>query len=81
LTVAVYPISFLRVNIVGETQSQGGQDDEVAPAGKRASATRQGPSSLLTIEEVLMWARERVASIAGVEVSAVKLDLRMSSDA
>jgi hypothetical protein len=36
--------------------------------------------TLNTISEVLAWARQQVAQLAGVEISAVKLDLKLSME-
>ena len=69
--VAIYSIEALMAAKPDETL-QGGEEqpepgEEVEPEFPR----------LTTIADVMAWARERVAEIAGVRVEAVKLDLKM----
>ena len=68
--VAVYSIESLLSDGAGESpDGEGGSmaaDDEPEP-----------PTRPSTIAEVMAWARERVAEIAGVRVEAVKLDLKV----
>lgn len=50
--------------------------EEAPPPGEMGDAM----PTLGTISEVLAWARQQVAQLAGVDVSAVKLDLKLSME-
>ncbi len=63
--VAVYSIPDL---LADSPQGDGGEE------GSEQEAPEAGPS---TIPEVVAWARDRVAQLAGVQAEAVKLDLRI----
>jgi hypothetical protein len=65
--IAVYSIDTL----VAQTAEVRGDDD---PSEERAEQPEARPA---TIAEVMAWARERVAEIAGVRVESVKLDLKV----
>jgi hypothetical protein len=60
--VAVYPIEALSEFDRSIPDHEIGQQDQAQPA---------------TIAEVMSWARERVAVLAGVPIDAVKLDLKL----
>ncbi len=70
MLVVVYPLQELLT----------GQADKVQPPIKRADDDAD-PQELCpaTIAEVMKWARERVAEIAGVSVDAVRLELKLES--
>ena len=57
--------------------SDGAEQSQEAEGGLPAGDEAEPPARLTTIAEVMAWARERVAEIAGVRVEAVKLDLKM----
>lgn len=68
--IAVYSLDSLLLSEVNENQAEtesGGGDNA------------QRSSDPTTIAEVMQWARERLAEIAGVHVDAVRLELRLES--
>jgi hypothetical protein len=67
--VAQYPMDMLLAEAKAQTWSDGDAELEAAPGEDEVHAT--------TIAQVMAWARERVAEIAGVRVEAVKLDLKV----
>jgi len=68
--VGVYPLDELLTGNVGKMEPQ------VARADDDADLQEASPT---TIAEVMKWARERVAEIAGVRVDAVRLELRLET--
>jgi len=68
--VAVYPIQELLANVASKPDT-----DEVER--ERGDEERFVPPPVATISEVVAWARERIAEIAGVKTEAVRLDLRI----
>ena len=70
--VAVYSIETL-IAAKPDESLQGGEQ-QAEPGGEEGEP--EFPR-LTTIADVMAWARERVAEIAGVRVEAVKLDLKM----
>ncbi|MER8800173.1 hypothetical protein [Mesorhizobium sp. M0998] len=65
--VAVYAIS----DLLGDNPHEEAGREEVEHAPETVEP------SLSTIAEVMAWARDRVAQLAGVQVEAVKLDLKI----
>lgn len=65
--IAIYPLADLAAGTAG---------DESEAEAEEAAAETAAPT-LTTISDVISWARERVAQIAGVQLSAVKLDLKI----
>ena len=65
-SLAVYPIEDLLVDEADYS------DDDIALIDEAVES-----SQFRTIAEVMAWARERVADLAGVDVETVKLDLKM----
>jgi hypothetical protein len=63
--IAVYSIS----ELLGENLSEEVEGDEPLPEAPEAN--------LSTIADVMVWARDRVAQLAGVRAEAVKLDLKI----
>lgn len=76
--VAEYQIQDMLPSGEIDTQAsdeEGERPAEVDPASvERAPAASPAPS---TIAEVMQWARERVAAIAGVRIERVKLELKV----
>lgn len=68
--VAVYSIASLLATNAGQQEAPVDGEVEI----DEAEPLKARPS---TIAEVMAWARERVAEIAGVRVEAVKLDLKV----
>jgi hypothetical protein len=72
--VALYPMATL----VAEMRAEGSSDELAEPEeALTQSEQRSSPRQPATIAEVMAWARERVAEMAGVRVEAVKLDLKL----
>lgn len=71
--VAVYAIEPL-IAAAKAGQATSVEENEAAPGDAGGSEHRDEPA---TIADVMSWARQRVAEIAGVGVQAVKLDLRV----
>ncbi|MGA7196989.1 hypothetical protein [Roseiarcus sp.] len=71
--IAVYSIEKLLAEN-SDRLAAASEDDEVAEALERAEASEP---HFTTIAQVMTWAREQVAEIAGVRVEAVKLDLKL----
>lgn len=74
--IASYPIQDLAIAAAQQAPSN---DEEVTDSETAAELGLEVnvPTNLKTIAEVMAWARDRVASIAGVNVEAVKLDLKV----
>jgi hypothetical protein len=74
--IASYPIQDLAV---AAAQQAPASDDEIVDSeiASELGLELNVPTSPKTIAEVMAWARERVAAIAGVNVEAVKLDLKL----
>jgi hypothetical protein len=53
------------------------EKSEPMPGSGDNEAIRESEAKLATISEVMAWARERVAKIAGVGINAVKLELKV----
>lgn len=66
--IATYPLSKLLADEV---------DGDVSEVEAQEAAAEPSVPNLTTISDVISWARERVAQIAGVQLSAVKLDLKI----
>jgi hypothetical protein len=66
--LAVYPIAAVR---------SGQTDRPHVDASSERTEEVNPPGEPSTIAEVMAWARERVAQIAGVRIDAVKLDLKV----
>ena len=75
--IAVYSIEKLLAEN-SDRLAAASEDDEVAEALERAEASEP---HFTTIAQVMTWAREQVAEIAGVRLEAVKLDLKLNIDA
>lgn len=67
--IAVYPIADL---LADNPHAEAGDEEPDEGAGETAAVP-----SLSTIAEVMAWARDRVAQLAGVQTEAVKLDLKI----
>ena len=68
-SVGRYSIDAIIAEAKALTWSEGSGEVEPAPEAEEVQPT--------TIAQVMQWARERVAEIAGVRVEAVKLDLKL----